>query len=499
MKVSQLFGNAGIKYPQDAENIEISGIVTDSRDASDGCVFICIKGGQHNGHEHIKEAILAGAKVIVAEQVRDEGVGGAATIYVENTRSAAALLYNAWYGDPARDMKLIAVTGTNGKTSVNSILKAIFESDGHRSGLIGTVGCMSGDKHLETFAKDPNANMTTPDPSELYRLLSIMREDGVEYVFMEASSHALEYSKLDALYFDSALFTNLTQDHLDFHVSMENYFKAKAKLFGRCRRAIINIDDNWSDGVICACQTKEIYTVSTEKEADFSASGIKSLGVYGSEFTLRYPDGEMNIKISLAGNFFVKNTALAASTALVYGISPEKIVEALHNIVGIDGRMEQVELSERAEISVFIDYAHTPDALENLLRGIIALKKERRQRTILVFGCGGDRDRSKRAQMAQIASRLADVIVITSDNSRSESIERIFSDILKGIEKEKEYCIIPDRAEAIEYAVRVARAGDIVVLAGKGHERYEIDNTGKHPFDERKIVKEAYNKYYIDN
>lgn len=499
MKVSVLFGSAGIKYPRDAENIEISGIVTDSRDASVGCVFICIKGGTHDGHRHIEEAILAGARVIVAEQVRDEGVGGAATIYVENTRRAAALLYNAWYGDPARDMKLIAVTGTNGKTSVSSIMKSIFEADGRRSGLIGTVGCMSGDRQLETRGRDPNANMTTPDPSELYRLLSLMREGGVKYVFMEASSHALQLHKLDALNFDIALFTNLTQDHLDFHGDMESYFEAKARLFGRCRRAIINIDDRWSERMISACKTDEIYTLSTKKEADISVSGIKYLGARGSEFVLRYPDGETKIKISLAGNFFVQNAALAASAALVCGISPDIISKALGSLSGIDGRMERVELGEAARISVFIDYAHTPDALENLLRSVGTLKKERRQRTILVFGCGGERDRSKRAQMARIASRLADMMVVTSDNSRGEAPERIFSDILKGVDKEKEYCVIPDRADAISFAVRAARAGDIVVLAGKGHERYEIDRTGKHPFDERKIVKEAYKRYYTDN
>ena len=496
MKVSVLFGRAGIKYPRDAANIEISGIATDSREVCEGCVFVCIKGGRHDGHRHIDEAILAGARVIVAEQVRDEGVGGAAAICVENTRAACALLYNAWYGDPAGDMKIIAVTGTNGKTSVTKILKAIFEADGRRSGIIGTVGCMSGERRIDSDSNDPLANMTTPAPSELYRLLSVMRDDGVEYVFIEASSHALEQSRLEALNIDTALFTNLTQDHLDFHVSMENYFWAKAKLFGRCRRAIINIDDDWAERMISACVTKDILTVSAEKKADFRVLDINELGVDGSEFVLRTPWREMKIRTSLTGRFFVINTALAASTALLYGISPETVARAVGDIVGIDGRMERVELGERAKISVIIDYAHTPDALENLLRSVSALKKERLQRTILVFGCGGERDRTKRAEMARIASRHADTVVITSDNSRGEPPERIFSDILKGMDKEKEFCLIPDRAIAIEWAVREARAGDIVVLAGKGHERYEINKTGKHPFDERKIVKEVYNKIY---
>ncbi|MBQ7384223.1 MAG: UDP-N-acetylmuramoyl-L-alanyl-D-glutamate--2,6-diaminopimelate ligase [Clostridia bacterium] len=495
MRVSELFGRAKIEYPREAENIEVTDIVTDSGCAREGSLFICINGLTRDGHEYIGDAVGRGAKVIVAEQVRDVGVGGAAaTIYVDNTRQAAALLYNSWYCDPAKDMKLVAVTGTNGKTSVTYILKKIFERAGKRCGLIGTVGCFCADKRLDSKNRNPLANMTTPDPEELYRLLALMRDEGAEFVFIEATSHALALSKLDALTFDTAVFTNLTQDHLDFHGDMEGYFASKARLFGMCRRAVINIDDSWADRFIESARCKEIYTVSANRKADFCAENVKICGAEGSEYALGFGDEKIDIKIPICGRFFVNNSAEAAAVARLYGISHEDIRDALLSLEGVDGRMERVKLGDDAEISVFIDYAHTPDALEKLLKSARDFR-EAGQRIVLLFGCGGDRDRSKRRQMAHIASRLSDFVIVTSDNSRSESAETIISEILSGIDKEKEYAAIPDRAEAIEYAIANARAGDIILLAGKGHERYEIDRRGKHPFDEREIARAAYYKY----
>ena len=287
MRVSELFGRAKIEYPREAENIEITDIVTDSSSVREGSLFICIKGLRHDGHEYIGEAVGRGAKVIVAEQVRDMDVGGAAaTIFVDNTRQVAALLYNSWYCEPARDMKLVAVTGTNGKTSVTYILKKIFERAGKRCGLIGTVGCFCANRRLDTGNRNPLANMTTPDPEELYRLLAVMRDAGTEFVFIEATSHALALSKLDALRFDTAVFTNLTQDHLDFHGDMEGYFASKSKLFRLCRRAVINLDDLWAERFIESARCDEIYTVSAEQKADFYAENVKICGAEGSEYTL---------------------------------------------------------------------------------------------------------------------------------------------------------------------------------------------------------------------
>lgn len=494
MKLAELFEKARIAYPLDRGDIEIKNIVTDSRYVCEGSAFICISGAHYDGHDYIGEAIDKGAVVIVAEQVRDDCVGGAAAIYVENTRRAAALLYNAWYGDPARDMKLIAVTGTNGKTSVTYMLKHIFEFAGYKCGVIGTIRCLCCGKEIESISRDQTANMTTPDPEELYRLLGIMRDHGAEYVFIEASSHALALSKLDALRFDTAIFTNLTRDHLDFHGDMERYFAAKAKLFNMCEKAFINADDSYSERLLALSKCKKIYTTSTHRNADIYAENIKISHKFGCRYLLRSKEGDTEIKISSVGRFFVTNSLQAAAVALSEGIAPLSICKAFEEFRGVDGRMEKVELGECADISVVIDYAHTPDAFENLLRSIRDVK-DVDGRIIFLFGCGGERDRSKRREMAHIASRFSDVVIVTSDNSRGESPERIISDILRGIDKEKEYKVIKNRESAIEYAVRVSRTGDIIVLAGKGHERYEIDDKGKHPFDEREIVRRAYLKY----
>ena len=494
MIASELFSKAGIKCPRNAENIEITEIVTDSRRVREGSLFVCIKGLHFDGHERIGDAIKAGAAVIVAEQVRDDGVGGAAAVYVENTRRAAALLYNAWHGDPSRSMTVVAVTGTNGKTSLCYILKSIFERAGFRCGLIGTVRCMSGDRVLQTSNSNPLANMTTPDPDELYRLLSVMRDDGAEYVFIEATSHALALSKLDALTVDTAVLTNFTRDHLDFHGSMEEYFKAKARLFGMCRRAVINADSAWAEKFTASADCKEIFTVSAKTSADFSAESVEYLKDRGVRYDFNYGEGRTEMSISLPGKFFLDNSLEAAAVAYTYGIAPSVIAEAVVSFGGVDGRMERVSLGENADISVFIDYAHTPDAVENLLKSVRAFR-ENEQRIVLLFGCGGERDRSKRREMAQIASRLADFVIITSDNSRGEAPEQIFSDILKGMDKEKEFALIEDRRAAIEYAVFNSKKKDVIILAGKGHERYEINALGRLPFDEREIVRSAYARY----
>ncbi len=495
MRAYDLLSGAGIECPHGAENLEIKEIVTDSRRVREGSMFVCIKGLHFDGHEHIGEAIKSGASVIVAEQVRDEGVGGAAaTVFVDNTRRTAALLYNTWYGDPTKDMTVIAITGTNGKTSTSFILKDIFEKAGYRCGLIGTVKCLSGDRELKTQNYDPLANMTTPDPEELYRLLSVMRNDGVRYVLVEATSHALALSKLDGVRVDTAIFTNLTVDHLDFHGSMEEYFRAKAKLFGMCRRAVINIDDRWAECVAESASCDKIFTSSARGKGDFFAQNSEFLGERGVKYEFCFGEGKQDIKMSLVGRFFLENSLLAASTAYIHGIHPSIIANAIEEFEGVCGRMERVNLGEETPFSVFIDYAHTPDAIEKLL-GSVRDFREKDRRIVLLFGCGGDRDRSKRREMAAIASRLADFIIISSDNSRSESEERIFSDILKGIDKEKEFTVIKDRKEAIEYAVFNARQGDIIILAGKGHEQYEINASGRHSFCEKEIVKKAYEKY----
>ncbi len=492
MLLGELFGKAGLDCPKDAENIKITNIVTDSRKVVKGSLFICLCGLHSDGHEYIDNAIKAGASVIVAEQVRDACVGGAAAyIMLDNTRRVAALLYNAWYGDPAKKLKIIGVTGTNGKTSVTTLLYEIFSRCGMPAGLIGTVCRKSADgRSLSRQKSDIQGNMTTPDPEELYRDLAKMARDGVRYVFMEVSSHALALSKTDAITFDLGVFTNLTGDHLDFHGSMEEYYRAKRRLFAMSRQALVCIDGEYGkrlkDECPCPC-----FTVSVNK-GDFCALNVKAEGESGSRYTLKSPKGKGEITLPLMGSFFVINSLMSASVALLYGIPLERIASVLADTKGVKGRMERVELPS-ADFSVIVDYAHTPDALEKLLLSVREIKEEK-GRIILVFGCGGERDREKRKVMAQTASRLSDLVIISSDNSRGESPKQIFSDILKGIDKERPYTVIEDRQSAIENAVNSARHGDIIVLAGKGHEEYEINAEGIRPFDERKIVKAAFEK-----
>lgn len=494
MRLGELFARAGLECPSEAENIIIKNIVTDSRRVKKGSLFICIKGLRRDGHEYIDNAIDAGAAVIVAERVRDACVGGAAAfIMLDNTRSVAALLYNAWYGNPTEKLKFIGVTGTNGKTSVSTMIYEIFTSAHIRAGLIGTVCQYSADGRVLSPKKtDPLANMTTPDPEELYRMLSVMVADDVRYVIMEVSSHALALGRVDAIYFDSAVFTNLTQDHLDFHGDMEEYYRTKRKLFNICRQAFINIDGEYGKRLKSEVEC-DAFTLSVDA-GDFHALDVSSRGLGGSTYTLISPYGKTEINTPLLGSFGVINSLTAAAVAETYGISRDTIADALCSTKGVSGRMEKVNIGSD-DISVIIDYAHTPDALEKLLISIRRIKSGDGH-IILVFGCGGERDRAKRKYMAQIASRLADLVIVTEDNSRGEDPGQIIGDILKGIDKEKTYTVIKDRRSAIESAVLAAKDGDVIVLAGKGHERYEIDSKGRHSFDERKIVKTAIKKRY---
>lgn len=492
MNLHLLCREAGILVPDRLPNPDIGGIRTDSRKIEWGDLFVCIRGMTFDGHQYIKDAVARGAAAIIAEENFD--CGDVPVIAVSDTRHAAAMLYDAWYGHPARAMKLIAVTGTNGKTSVTYMLRSVFEAAMFRCGVIGTVNCYSAGRRLEIRAENPLANMTTPDPEELYRILSVMAEDGVEYVFMEASSHALALRKLDALTFCASIFTNLSPEHLDFHGDMENYFSAKARLFSISKRAIINLDDAYG-GRLREQASCPVLTCSAKGEtADFSADEILDLGAEGMSYDLRSRNVRATVHTPIPGRFTVMNTLEAAACALSEGIPPSVVISALGALCGVDGRMERVRLGAPCSFSVFIDYAHTPDALHNLLLSAEGFRKEG-QRIVLLFGCGGDRDKGKRPVMGRIASELADFSVVTSDNSRSEDPLTIISEICRGMDADK-YVAIPSREEAIDWVIRTAKSGDVILLAGKGHEAYEIDKGGKRPFDEREIVRAAVARYH---
>ena len=496
MRLKELLLHAEMLDGRDVPDVEITEIVTNSLKADYGTLFVCLEGAKSDGHKYIRDALIRGAVAVVMQKGTQVEIPpfckNITFIYCDNTRRAAAKLYNAWYGCPSEKLKIIAVTGTNGKTSTTCMLRAIFEAALYKCGIIGTVECTSGEHRLSANPESPLANMTTPDPKELYRTLAFMAADGVDYVFMEASSHALKLSKLDALFFEAAIFTNLTPEHLDFHETMEDYKESKAKLFGMSKTALINADDPLGK-YMAHCARGRVYSYSAKGEkADFFADEVIS-DSRGISYTLVSKKTIMKIKSSLRGGFNVDNTLSAAACGLLFGISPATIAEALRSITGISGRMERLKLDPSADFSVYIDYAHTPDALENLLVSARRMAKTG-ERIVLLFGCGGDRDKSKRPLMGRIASECADFSIITSDNSRGEDREVIIEEIMQGFDKKRGHIIIPDRRKAIEYAVTHAESGDVILLAGKGHERYEIDTNGKHPFDERQIVAEALKK-----
>lgn len=448
-------------------------------------------------------------------------MGAPIAISVSNARVAAACLYDAWYGHPTRNIRLVGVTGTNGKTSVSTMLYRILKNAGIPCGLLGTVGCFASHRDAPLGGVDgqPYSGMTTPDPQELYALLARLaselsaRKGITPVIVMEVTSHALSLGRVAPLCFELSVFTNLSSEHLDLHGTMEDYFEAKLRLFEVSRGAVINADDRWGRRLLAEpvpvhhyhiCHAEGLQNLSPDRMCPagegtctrYYAEQVKYAGEDGVSFKLASPDIRLRLRCPVPGVFTVMNAMEAAVAALALDVSPAVVRDTLATFGGVPGRMERIRLPETdIPFSVFIDFAHTPDALENLLASVHRFRR-RGQRIILVFGCGGDRDRSKRKVMARIASRMADSLVITSDNSRSEDPNEIIADILAGVDKESEFAVVPNRAEAIRYAIRHARAGDIILLAGKGHENYEIDREGKHPFCETDIAVEAARKYH---
>ncbi len=503
MKIIELFRDIHIEQDLLCEETEILGISSSSSETKPGDVFVCIKGLHTDGHKFAREAAERGAVAVLCQVGRGDEVratlpDGVLCYETENTRRALSFIWHRFCGCPSKGMNFIGVTGTNGKTSVTFMLKAILDSAGVKTGLIGTVKCLCGDKVIDLRSSDRRANMTTPDPGELYRILAQMRSEGVETVIMEVTSHALALDKLAPLHFDFGLFTNLTPDHLDFHGSMEEYFDAKKKLFEACDTAVINCSDKYGHSMAQFAEEHchRVVRCGVGRDLDYSADPVNARGVDGVEYVLNSISAIFKISSSIPGTFTVSNTLLAASAALEMGIAPSNIRIALASMRGIDGRLQRVKICHGADFSVFIDYAHTPDALENLLR-TARNARVKGQRIVLLFGCGGDRDKSKRPVMGKIASSMADLVIVTADNSRSERTEDITAQILSGVDFGACSCVvICDRKEAIEYAISNALRGDIILLAGKGHEKYEINENGVFPFDEEALAREFAEKYY---
>lgn len=477
MKLSEVLKD--IQYSLKGNDVDIKGIEYDSRKVTKGSLFVAIKGYNTDGHKYIEEAISAGAAAVLAEYVEGELPVPAAI--TNNTRKALAAASARLYGQSAKRLKIIGVTGTNGKTTTTYLIKQILDFAGFKTGLIGTNQNMIGTEVLK-------AERTTPESLELHKLFRDMEEEGVTHVVMEVSSHSLELYRTWGIDFEVGVFTNLTQDHLDFHQSMEQYLRAKAKLFSASKTSVINADDKWGREILKGA-SGAVLTYGIEKKCDYKAENIR-LSERGVIFSLRAEGGVHDIRLGIPGRFSVYNALAAACACLALGISIEDIIKGLIIAKGVRGRAEVVALP--TPYTVIIDYAHTPDGLENIIK---AVRGFARGRVITLFGCGGDRDRTKRPKMGKIAGTLSDYCIVTSDNPRTEDPNKIIDDILEGMRgMEERYTVITNRREAIEHAMNIALPGDAVILAGKGHETYQILADKTIDFDERAIVKEIFSE-----
>ncbi len=478
MKLSSLIDGVD----KNIADIDIKGIAYDSRSVEKGYIFVCIKGFSQDGHKYAKMAEEKGAAVIVAEDKVDVGIP---VVYTDNARRAVADIACRFYDNPSAKFSLVGITGTNGKTTTTYLIKSILEAAGKRVGVIGTNQNIIGDKVLVTQSTTP----TTPNALELQQLFAEMADSGAEYVVMEVSSHALELDRVYGCRFDVGVFTNLTQDHLDFHKTMENYLAAKAKLFDMSKKGVVNIDDDGGRKIVDTKKSCDILTVGIENKAELYAHNI-NINARGDSFTVDYSGKSYDMHLGIPGKFSVYNAMSAIGAALSLGVDMETIKRGLDDASGVMGRVEVVPTD--TPYTVIIDYAHTPDGLENIIE---AVREFADGRVITLFGCGGDRDSTKRAVMGEISGRLSDYTVITSDNPRTENPSAIIEQIVEGMKKtDGRYTVIENRREAIGWALDFAEKGDIVILAGKGQETYQIIGKEKHDFDERVIVHQYLNK-----
>ena len=482
-----LIGIAGLKAKGNLD-IDITSVEDDYRQVKDGSMFVAIKGFEHDGHNFIDKAIENGAKVIMFEEGEDykrfKTNKDTTLIMAPDTRKALAKCECNFYGNPSKKFKLIGITGTKGKTTTSFMIKAILEKAGKKVGLIGTIANYIGDEIIE------ESSITTPDSVKLQKIFAQMVEEKVDVVVMEVSSQSLKLDRVEGTDFDIGIFTNFSQDHISpkEHPNMKDYFEKKLKLFNMCKYGIVNADDLYTAKIPDLIKDYPIETFGIDNNCNFSAKDLTVTNTY-ADFKAKIKDRNERIKVSIPGRFSVYNALAAICATRMLGASPEDIKEALKSIK-VPGRSEMVD--NKKNIPIMIDYAHSPESLESILK---TLSTYTIGRVICVFGCGGDRDTSKRPVMGEIAGRLADYTIITSDNPRTEDPEEIINQIEQGIKKTKaKYECITNRKEAIKKAIMIASKNDIVLLAGKGHEKYQEINKVKNPFDERQIVKEVVNE-----
>lgn len=451
-------------------NPEITNVTDDTAKIRRSGLFVCIKGLKYDGHDYALKALEKGAEVVICE--RDIGIKN--SIIVPDSRKAYALIASRFYGSAHKKMKLIGVTGTNGKTTTSYLIRKILEDSGCKTGLIGTVNVVIGKE------KYP-ADLTTPDPIDLHRYLMLMNIAGCRACVMEVSSQALAQDRVYGINFECGVFCNLTPEHLDYHKTMDEYSHSKAKLFEMCKTSVINIDSRYSSLMLSKAAGRKI-TFGIDSEADFKADKIK-LMTDSVSYRMNSKNSDYHVSFDSIGTFSVYNSMAAICTGTAMGVDADRAIRSVSRFEGIAGRMEKVRNS--AGINIIIDYAHTPDSLENALK---TLRSIYNGRLITVFGCGGDRDKEKRPAMGKIACELSDFVFVTSDNPRTENPDRIINEITYGLDKNR-FFKITDRKLAIKSALYSARKGDTVLIAGKGHEKYQILGTQKIYFNEREIIK----------
>lgn len=493
MKLQHLFstipGIPGHVLPE----IEVTGVFNDARKVIEGGVFVAIRGVKVDGHTFIPDAISKGASVLVVEdpnQVPNNFKGF--VLRVENTREALDIIASHYQGDPAEELFCVGVTGTNGKTSVTYMVEAILNHANMPTGVIGTVN-----HHL--LEKVWPSDMTTPDPIYLQQRLREFKDEGAQAVAIEVSSHALHQHRVDSIPFNTVIFTNLTRDHLDYHETMDKYFEAKQRLFtdllwqtekSPCF-AIINIDDKYGRRLHVA-DPAVLWTYGSDKSADLCFK-IKQMDFALTTFDLKTPMGSVEVKLPMSGTHNVMNAVAAIGAGVSASIPLETCVAAIERFTGVPGRLQSVPNDKK--LSVFVDYAHSPDALENVLTSLTKVRENLQSKAKIwtIFGCGGDRDKGKRPLMAEMALKFSDAVVVTSDNPRTEEPQTIIEDILKGVaaQDKDRVTVLADRKEAIHATIHKAQEGDVILIAGKGHEDYQIIGTTKFPFSDVQVAEQA--------
>ncbi|MCF8010636.1 MAG: UDP-N-acetylmuramoyl-L-alanyl-D-glutamate--2,6-diaminopimelate ligase [Clostridiales bacterium] len=481
MKLSQLMQDLKLLDSNLGLDVDIKGIAYDSRQVKDGCLFIAVEGFQTDGHIFIKDAVEKGASAVVIQKNVDipENTSWAR---ICNTREGLALISARFYNFPASRLKMIGVTGTNGKTTITHMINAVLKEAGTKTGLIGTIQNMVGQKVLPV-------QHTTPESADLQKLLNEMAAEDTRAVIMEVSSHALALKRVSGCSFDVGVFTNITQDHLDFHEDMQDYLSAKQKLFACSKISVINADSEYAAQIIDSC-SNQVITYGIDSSADIIAEDIE-ITPHGVFFIIKSDRDSACVHLQMTGKFNVYNALAAFAAGKAEDIDFSVIKNALEKIQGVPGRFQLINRGQ--DFGIIIDYAHTPDGLQNIFYTAGEFVKGR---LITVFGCGGDRDSTKRPVMGKIGAEFSDVLIVTSDNPRTEDPEKIISDVVEGIKEmgNANYIIITDRRSAINYAVDTAESGDVIIIAGKGHEDYQEINGQRFHFDDHEEVIKALNK-----